>query len=460
MKYLFCCLFAFLLFSSSLFSKESFPDIVKFSPHDIIVTKNVDESNEWKKELIMQAKKTIEISTIPGGVFFRSIVDLLMRSLKNNSELVVYLFLEQMPTFTSADNASLVAAKKAFPHRFHYLLKKAVPTIHENTAYLTENHTKLLIVDEQYFVIGGTVMTEHLASDITAGGKSIFPFLPRGALDMDIVGKGSAAQDLRLSFFQLYELLESGTSLDALRGPFHASLKDYTPVDDKDKAFVASFENSPHRIAHVPLSAFISGPRMNYGAIGKVYKTLIDNAQKEIVIAHMFFFPADSIYDSLIQASNNHIPLTLITNGTAGYSTASTNLSFIVLNRYRYLPVTYGKKFKFIDYYFMDPNQFTTTKIYEMKRGDIMYHKKVMVTDGRYAITGSYNLGFKSEFGDFESVVIVDSEAASAAFLSVLENDKRNSRLVTNREIIDWHFTPAYRASQAFSEFFLTTLVL
>lgn len=426
--------------------------------HVLLIPNNVSETSGWRFELIKNAKKTLEMAAIAGGEVYYKTVSAFKKALKKNPELIIHFYVSKISViFSQTDEKLLEELKIKFPHRFHYCVCEAKLSIQRDKIYTSENHIKLLVVDEKYFVVGGTNLTDFLTNNIPP--DSDVSLFPKAASDLDVVGRGPIAHGLRIGFFQIYELLESKESLNNTKGPFQASLKGYSPVAEGEQCVVKLFEKQPNLFEEVAIKSIFSGPRISQGAIGSLYTNLIENAQKEIYLGHMYFFPVDAIYQRLITAANRGIHLTLITNGTPGSGTVPSNLSYIFLNRHRYLPIVFGRHFNLIQY-ITSKYQVKNSEIYEFNERHVIYHKKTMVVDGRYAIVGSYNFGAKSEYADYEVAVAIDSEAVAQKIIDLLTADKAKAKRVSTKKIISWYFDPFYSTMAWLEELFLDGLAL
>lgn len=414
--------------------------------HEVIITKNVEETTYWKFELIKNAQKSLEISAgFAGGEVFKQTVKLMDEALERNPELIIHFYCSDISAiFTKEDGQRLQQLKKKFTQRFHYITAGLTPSIQGQALYITENHMKLIIADEKYFLLGGTNLTDFLSTSTAANTKLSIPnFLPSAASDIDVVGKGPAARELRLGFFHVYEMLASGTSLNDYKGPFPATLQGYTAVAEEEKSYIEAFENHADRAANIALQSAFSGPRFAR-SIGALYHTLIAQAQREIAIAHMYFFPVDAIYDQLVAATDRRVSLTLITQGISTKDIVPSNLTYVFMNRNHYLPIAVGKKAGYLDFFKLPTSQPSQTTIYEFSKKKMIYHKKAMVVDKRYTLIGSYNLGKKSEYADFEVALVIDSEVVAQQVLSILEKDKGEATKIPYKEMINWYFNPLY----------------
>ena len=351
----------------------------------------------------------------------------------------------------SPENRAYIALLTvSYPGRFHAVYSQNTGLIfQERQLYTTENHLKLLIVDEKYFLLGGTNLVDSLSrstAEDAQGTDPLLHLLPKGASDMDIVVSGPMAKKLREEFYTIFEMYKTNTSLSNSAGPFTPQSSEYFPIAEEEKASIPAFEGSPSVSRGVAAYAVISGPRFQLHAIGDLYTGLINSAQSSIQLANMYFFPTPRLYDALLEAANRGTALSLITN-TLNFKIALSNSSIALyaqLNRSNYFPMIMGRtynSFQFLQAALETPKNVT---IYEYSQAYILFHKKVMTVDGRYIVIGSYNLGSKSEDADFEVALFVDSPAVTAQVNQILDMDKTCSNLVSWHQAYDWYFNPIH----------------
>src|SRR5262249_6125169 len=144
-----------------------------------------------------------------GGAALSRTLEILKMQLKNKPNLKVRIL--ALPDFLQRkDRLQLKKMKNEFGKRFNYLITSPKTRFDQSFKYC-ENHVKLVIVDEKYFVTGGSSITDRLASkgDQTphrnVKNDTFFErCLAGGYRDHDIVGKGPLAKVMREGFFKLY----------------------------------------------------------------------------------------------------------------------------------------------------------------------------------------------------------------------------------------------------------------
>lgn len=440
--------------------------------HAIIPTASADESTEWKYALLKGAESSIEMSSgFAHGQVFQHTLDILANQLQTNPTIKIHLMVSDYATLIKDHNLIYMEQlAMSYPDRFQYVrVMNSGPIRQEGYLYTTDNHMKLIIVDEKYFLLGGT----NLADSNSQGGQGegipteeatdfTERMLPKGAIDMDVVVSGPGACQLRKDFFTTFALFHSKASIYQDDGPFEPQTTAYFPVEEENKAVIAAFDENPRLIKDASVYTVISGPRFQLHRIGDFYEKLIDRAQISVQLAHMYFFPTVRIYNALIRASNRGLKTSLITNTLQLRMSLSNSsiLLFAQLNRSNYLPFMMGRRYSAFDWTEALKDVPAACSIYEYNQEYILYHKKVMTTDHRYSVVGSYNLGSKSENADFEIAIFIDSPLVTKRIEEFLNKDKALSRCIKFHEAHNWHFNPFYTIPSWFQSTFLDGLVL
>ena len=257
------------------------------------------------------------------------------------------------------------------------------------------------------------------------------------------VGRGDLASQLRHHFHKFYALWETynRTGIFEKDPEKFAAHNHYFQVTRQ--ATVAKFDQCEKRRflnpAHVKI--LIGGPHQQHSLITHEYVRLIDAAEKEIIIANLYFCPVDSIFQALLRAVNRGVKITVITNGVSDVAPEYTQY-FCWANRIHYVPLFYGRTFLLWDQWNVGGLPVKETHIYEYHVKDILLHKKMMIVDGRTLVVGSYNLGSRSDNGDYELVLVADSEELAADLKKVHEKDLSHSRAISSAEAREWYFDP------------------
>lgn len=446
-----------------------FPESLLKSGHDILVTENADETTEWKYELLRNAKCSIELSAgLSGGKVLQNMLAIIKDKLTTNPVIRVHVLVSDSIMLKDADRSELLSLSEAFPERFQALINANTGLImQEGRVHTTENHIKLLIVDEKYFILGGTNSFENLcrgappadniAEDFLDG------FLSPAVRDMDIVVSGSKmSHKLRHEFYALFHHYQTGASMRNDAGPYMPSQTDYFPIRAEARTSIPLFDSHPCVVKNASLYAVISGPRHQLHMAGNLYASLIDKAQFSIELGQLYFFPVLSIQTALQNASQRGVMISLITNGLNKRLQLSTALIplYGYLNRSNYLPLIMGRHYAFWEYLQAKLDTPNSATVHEYDVQHALYHKKVMTVDQRYALIGSYNLGAKSENADFEVIAMIDSPEVALHIERVLIQDKTSSKRVAVSEATTWYFDPFYRLTRWAQSTFLDGIVL
>jgi phosphatidylserine/phosphatidylglycerophosphate/cardiolipin synthase-like enzyme len=446
-----------------------YPEDAYGEGHSIYVTQNTDDATFWKFELLKNARKSIEMSAgYGGGNVLNTVYEIFKAQLERNSEIQIHFMVTQIGgLMTDGDSQRLRELAAKYPNNFHLNISAMSGLIIQaNGLYTTENHMKLIVVDEKYFLLGGTNLVDKLSqSDFNENTKSTSlsdAFLPLAANDQDIVGSGPAAKPLREQFFQVFSLFESGQSLSDNAGPYRSNTTAYRPIPEEQKAQIALFDHHPRLVKNVKALPVVAGPRIHNHEIGKLYTYYIKQAQRSIDIANMYFFPVDDIYNPLIDAAKRDIAISVVTNGLRlkASTSNSTIALYAFINRMNYLPVMLGRTFRFWQEGDAKTSQPKRTSVYEYNEPYVLYHKKVMIVDNRISVVGSYNLGKKSENSDFEVVLFMDSPEVANNLLEIINDDKIYSVPISVKDALDWHFSFYYNVVTKFESFFFDGIIL
>ena len=431
---------AFLASSTTVHAEES---------NDVIVTDNGLEMFHWDLDFVRAAKESIEISAVfLGGEIARELLTTIENRLEQVPELKVYILTTPI-LLEKEDLVIIERLRKCFSSRFHLEHASTVAVIWPDVTGI-DNHVKMFVVDEKYFSAGGTNLDETQCSDGTwtppknlNKAPVVSNNLPAGMRDQDIVGRGPLAIDLRKAFFKIYALWEhyNKTGLlekdpEKFKGKTH-----YYPVISQ--AHVEHFESSKNKrtIKISQIKTLLGGPHQKHNEISQEYVRLIKEAREEIIISNLYFCPVGSILNALIDAVNRGVKLTVLTNGVSDIAPEYTKF-FCWANRMNYVPIFYGSTYHFWNAWSVASNPLRKTSIYEYHVKDILLHKKVMIVDGKKSIVGSYNLGTRSDVGDYEMIIRIDSSEVAADLKRIHEKDLRYSREITTEEARSWYFDP------------------
>lgn len=416
--------------------------------NSIIVTDNGLEMFQWDLDFVKAAKESIEISAVYlGGDIAQKLFSALEERLDQVDALQVYIL--TTPVFLEPkDWDAIERLQKKYPHQFHLEHATSIAKIWPDVTGV-DNHVKMFIVDEKYFSCGGTNLDEAQCSEGTWTPKKnpnrpvIIEGFPTGMRDQDIVGKGPLAKELRLGFHKLYALWEHYNTTGIFeKNPEKFSANNHYFVITQ-KPSVVRFDSSERRslVKSEGIQLIFGGPYQEHNAITKAYIKSIHEAKEEIIIANMYFCPVDPIFDALLEAIRRGVKLTILTNGISDVAPEYTQY-FCWANRIHYVPMLYGKKFHFWDAWAVSHMATKATRIYEYHVKDILLHKKMMIIDNKFSIIGSYNLGLRSDFGDYELIVKIDSKEVAKDLKAVHEKDLSHSKEISSKDARSWYFDP------------------
>lgn len=370
---------------------------------DLIAYNSGHESWAMKKAMIGSAKQSIECSfNFAGGPYLSEFLAICINRLQN-SDVKIHLMLEDIIS-EKKDLEALAEIKKKYPDRFFYLVAKKKRA--EGSLIGTEeNHSKLLIVDGKYFMLGSTGVHETFCGppieytpENVAKHRTTLPVARHEDSDIAGAAKDSVAAVMRYEFFNLYAVWNK-----RLNGK-EKSL--YFNVDPT-KADCPAFEKHTKVRRDNKIRFLVSGPEhRGNNPIENCYESMITNAQKIIHIANLAFYLPEKIRSSL-KASK-----ALKVGYFEGVGERTLSMSYISKLGIH----TQNRK----DYDCLD-------LVYEWVDPLSLYHRKVMVIDEKHTIIGSYNLGVKSSMYDYEcALVIEDSPEVANDFLSHITVDSSN----------------------------------
>ncbi|MCH9625515.1 MAG: Cardiolipin synthase [Chlamydiales bacterium] len=442
MRQLFFLLFScHLLLSSSLFSSEK--------ENAFIVCDNGLEMFEWDIDALRQATEFVEISAcLFGGEIARRLLSEIEARITKVPNLQVYIL--TTPILLEEDDKRMIdRLLTKYPHNFHLEHASSIVLLWPDISGV-DNHIKMFVVDEKYFSVGGTNLDESQCSvgTFTPSRENkktsiVTQGLPAAMRDQDIVGRGTFAKQLRETFYKAYSIWENYNKTGILeKNP--EKFKDnphFKPLSADP--VVQRFELSDRKkeINDSNIKLVLGGPYQNQNAITAEYVRLIDSAKEEIDIANLYFCPVEPIFKALLRAVNRGVHLKVITNGLTDIAPDYSQF-FCWANRMSYVPMFYGDTFHFWDVWSVANKAVKNTEISEYYVKNVLLHKKMMLIDGKKAVVGSYNLGTRSDMGDYELIVVIDSAEITGDLKDVFNKDLTFSRRVTPEEARSWYFDP------------------
>jgi phosphatidylserine/phosphatidylglycerophosphate/cardiolipin synthase-like enzyme len=429
--------------------EERLPRVGEFDTRTaVLITRDGAETTRWKLELLR-------------GREYREALRLMGEAMERNPQLKVHLLYEAF-MLDEEDCRLHDQLRQRFPAQFHAVQTAMETNLVENGSTVG-HHMKILVVDGKYFVVGGTSLEQTLSTEglrPEEERESIRKeFAIAGARDMDVIGVGPLAETLRRVYFAAHARFER-LVIDGVLPRDDRQLEPYLryyPVPTAGAAHIEALEQHPDLLHNVPVKLSIGSPFDDHNAITIEYLYLIWGAEKSIEIGNLYFMPVQSIYCALIAAGNRGVETMVTTNGVHKNTPAMTSL-FGWGSRLNYLPLLLGVDLYGPDYFFVKEIPANRVRIFEYDVERVLYHKKVMVVDGRTVLIGSYNLGKKSDAGDYELALTIESQAAAEKVHAVLELDRAHSREPSRDEVMEYYFSPLYatlgRTQQATSGFY------
>lgn len=415
--------------------------------NNLIVCDNGQEMFEWDLEFLSQAEESVEVlACFFGGKTACDLLEAIELRLIQVPHLQVHLLVSPI-LMKDKEWFFVYRLRQLYPNNFHMELTSQVIKFLPELITI-DNHTKLFVVDEFYFSAGGTNLEEKHCSDGTYtpardrhDENELDRVLPAGMRDQDVVGSGPLAQELRRGFFQLYCLWEHYNLTKCFQqDPVLFENQRYFKVAKKNG--VKRFETAAKlELEQTKTHCIFSGPYQAVNAITKEYLRLIREAKDEIIIANLYFFPVPEILQALMDAVNRGVRLTVITNGLSETTPLGSKF-FAWGNRISYVPILYGEIYRFWDLDNIQNFSPKDTHIYEYNVDDVLLHKKMMIIDNSIFLLGSYNLGLKSAYGDYELVLVFDSPEMAQEAKKIHMRDLEHSRKISLEEALHWYFDP------------------
>lgn len=375
-----------------------------------------------EEKLIKNAKHSLEIAGYCGGKPFHEILLIIEKKLQENPHFKVRII--STPTLTNPEEMELyLKLMRQYPNNFEVLESRAVWSLHP-TLLRSENHTKMVVADQKFFLTGGTSITNHLLPHgqvKKAGGKGMF--LSNGNTDIDLLGEGEGAKILKEEFDVLWKKWKEirGVALN----PKLDLGSDLSKIPDNDKIQINVIpKESIRNVQHDFVFGHPEQGKNNQAELA--YIRLISGAKKSIYISNMVF-NNKVILKEIESAARRGVKITIISNGDLDGKTSTGSKLIGLRNRPSFKKLLeLGKKLSK-----------EKIRIYEYAKKDIMLHTKVMVIDAEtedpISVVGSFNISKESARTDDEMIMIIKSKALSDLTVQKLDLIRADSEEITEK---------------------------
>jgi phosphatidylserine/phosphatidylglycerophosphate/cardiolipin synthase-like enzyme len=380
------------------------PAVGEFVRSDMFIEQDGTKSYEMKLAMLRSAQKSILLSPcFAGGEYWQKALDIIEERLEACPELKVTILVAKdllMPD----DVERMEALKAAHPERFNLLMVGRVAHV-EPYLHTTENHTKMLVVDDRYFAVGGSSIdamgaclepNKKKAEKQNVLASAFAAAMPAKFRDADAFGRGELAETLRDQFFRLYAIWEYRTT----------GKKEWRHYTAGEVDTVCQpFEDHPNKCPGVKTKVLVSGPE-HRGAnpIISELGRMIDGAEEGANVSGLYFLPDPELSAVLERKKAQGIAI----DGYFGEDSGRLTPKIIFKVNRRGL-----EKFERA-YLFSDPDYF--------------YHKKVWTVDGKRGGIGSCNLAGKSARCDHEVAIIFESRRIAQQLDQGFRADREKSK--------------------------------
>ncbi|QZA58438.1 phospholipase D-like domain-containing protein [Candidatus Rhabdochlamydia porcellionis] len=406
----------------------------QFSSCNAIACQNTIESFEWKKTLIQAADQNIVLSgNYCGGKAFDELLSMIKDQLEKKSQLKVVI-LSSDKFIDSSNREKINHLMIAYSDRFQLIESSDIWTIGEK-AKLSTNHSKILSIDYgKYFILGGSGIEDKYAYDNGLTNKKTFFSPHKAGLLHKILPRSFRDQDFVFHDEKEYKGVGGRVHLETIQLAY--AWMHYNKSQEQgsvtEKILLDQAINRPLPIVHTRIEQFHQNSNMNKDVEAKILFTgpesinnvfeqelimQFDQATSRIVIDHMYFHPSQVVFDTLVNAANRGIPVTLITNGYDKNSPMG-HKAFGPRNRFNYIAFKNAVHKEYQE----------NIDIYEFKVHKTTLHKKVIIVDDTI-IAGSSNFGYKSlgPNSDHEINFIAKSASFAEQTLEAIKVDYREN---------------------------------
>lgn len=408
----------------ALKEKEKAPDFGEFSENKVFLGNNGPDTFKVKVDLMKRAKKTTNLlGSFHGGKPFDQVLNIMEDKLKEGVTVRICTLNDLL---TPSNIKKIKYLAKTYPKSFKCLMRSREIRFapHLEARYF---HQKLLVVDSEVAVTGGTGIVDSFVSEPKKRDparkvpfkESLMGF--EGTRDQDAVVMGPSVRTIEKEIFRTFHKWETMTRDSVLvrlfsnQGIFgKLPLPKTLPSASKKKNSALKryfLERYQARKGGKGLAAVISsGPEHGTeNFCKKSYLKLIAEAKDEIVIGN-HYFEEETIVKALIQAKKRGVKITVITNGAVPGQKLATQLPYCKSKLAFEKVVKHG------------------IKAFQYGKPHLLYHKKIIVVDRKMLGIGSMNIYTQSYEQCEEELFLVQSRKIARKALKGLKEDIRDSK--------------------------------
>jgi phosphatidylserine/phosphatidylglycerophosphate/cardiolipin synthase-like enzyme len=395
--------------------------VIAKNPH---ILETQEEYYAWKMALIASAKHSIEISNYCGGKPFQEALALISKKIEENPHFRARI-LTNSYTVNPEEKKIVDAMTEKYPENFEVIIIPVGCFTWGPKLQRHENHTKMVIADQKYCVMGGSTLTNLILPHGTvkaAGGK--MSGIADGLCDLDIAAEGQIAESMKLQFDQLWlkwkrlQNIAQNKTLDT----------GHEFTNHQERVTLSQFAEK--KICdEMPCTLLLSQPEQGKENISlKKYLKHIDKAQSAIVVAHVSF-NEKKILRALERAIRRGVKVEVITSGHGDLAAQASNICSTKnrLHYHRLMEAASESNGSF--------------RVYEYQAKEVLFHPKTMIFDGKTALLGSVNITRESLKCDDESLLITKSNEVAAKLLNACQKFKEESKEVTKKDMQSGSFT-------------------
>lgn len=396
-------------------NEQEGPKLGELVKTDVHVINDTTQSFLFKMELLRCAKQSIDITfNFAGGEHFTQVLDLIEEKMKSIPNFRTHFIISRDLLEDDQINR-MNEMKERFGNRFYFLVTDR-HFLTNGFLRTEENHAKALVVDDKYFVVGGSGIHEKMDREVNPTKENKEQTLADSLIDQtfkdtDIIGCGELAKTIRGQIYNLYQIWARRMKHDLKNGEGM-----FFPLDPNNLGVCEVFHEKEGLIEDAPMSFLVGGPEHRAeNPISKAITEQIDRAQNDIQIANLYLNPAKEVSEALRRAKKRKVDIIGHFNGM-GKGISVVHYNYLLTNQTNYSLLT---------------------QAYEHKIPDQLYHKKVTTFDDKVAVVGSVNLGQKSRWCDTETAVVIKDGRVVKALKDAIKEDEKQSKLIIDRDTID-----------------------